>query len=129
MLRLGGQVIELHYLGPSHSDNMLVAFLPEQRIAFAVDFVAHEAVGYRNLNNWFYPDFYDAMRRLQEIQYETIVFGHGVVGDRASVDGVIRYYEDLRDAVQAAIDAGMTKEEAINTSSTGPVARAAIVAS
>jgi glyoxylase-like metal-dependent hydrolase (beta-lactamase superfamily II) len=113
VLRLGGQVIELYYLGPSHSDNMLVAFLPGPRVAFAVDFVGHNSVGYRDLPDWHYPEMYNAMRRLQEIPYETIVFGHGVVGDRASIDGQIRYYEELRDAVQEAIDQGMTKEEAM----------------
>ncbi len=39
VLRLGGRAIELHYVGKTHSDNMLVAYIPASRLAFAVDFV------------------------------------------------------------------------------------------
>ncbi len=115
VLRLGGRTVELIFLGPSHSDNMLVAFLPESRVAFAVDFVGHNSVGYRDLPDWHYPEMYEAMRRLQEIPYETIVFGHGAVGNRASIEAQIRYYEELRDAVRVAIESGASKEEAMET--------------
>ena len=113
VLRLGGRVIELHYLGNSHSDNMLVAYLPDVRIAFAVDFVGHDAVGYRDLPDWHYPDLYQAIQRLQEIPFETIVFGHGPVGDRSSIDRQLEYYRELRDAVQESVDSGASKEETV----------------
>ncbi|MFQ5530809.1 MAG: MBL fold metallo-hydrolase [Gemmatimonadota bacterium] len=113
VLRMGGRTIELHYLGKAHSDNMLVAFLPDARLAFAVDFVSHDGVGYRTLGDWHYPELYGTMERLQQIPFETIVFGHGPAGDRSSIDRQLQYYRDLRDAVQASIDAGASKEEAI----------------
>lgn len=113
VLRLGGRVIELHYLGKSHSDNMLVAYLPDVRIAFAVDFVGHDAVGYRDLPDWHYPELYQAIQRLQAIPFETIVFGHGPVGNRASIDRQLEYYRELRDAVQETVDSGASKEETL----------------
>ena len=113
VLRLGGGVIELHYLGKSHSDNMLVAYLPVPKIAFAVDFVSDDAVGYRSLPDWHYPELYEAIQRLQQIPFETIVFGHGPVGDRSSIDRQLEYYRELRDAVQEALDSGASKEEAV----------------
>lgn len=112
-LRVGGQAIELHYLGKSHSDNMLVAYLPERKIAFAVDFVSREHVGYRDLPDWHYPEMYVAIERLQQIPFETIVFGHDRTGNRASIDGQLQYYQDLRDAVQGAIDSGASRYEAV----------------
>jgi glyoxylase-like metal-dependent hydrolase (beta-lactamase superfamily II) len=113
VLRLGGGVIELHYLGRSHSDNMLVAYLPANRIAFAVDFVSDDAVGYRNLPDWHYPELYEAIQRLQQIPFETIVFGHGPVGDRSSIDRQLEYYQELRDAVQTELDSGASREQAV----------------
>jgi glyoxylase-like metal-dependent hydrolase (beta-lactamase superfamily II) len=113
VLRPGGRAIELHYVGKTHSDNMLVAYIPDVKLAFAVDFVSHDAVGYRTLPDWHYPELYAAIERLQQIPFETIVFGHGPVGDRSSVDRQLQYYRDLRDAVQEAIDAGASKEEAV----------------
>ncbi len=113
VLRLGGRAIELHYLGKSHSDNMLVAYLPDVRIAFAVDFVGHDAVGYRDLPDWHYPELYEAIHRLQAIPFETIVFGHGPVGNRASIDRQLEYYRALRDAVQEQVETGASKAETV----------------
>ena len=112
-LRFGGRAIELHYLGPSHSDNMLVAFLPEEQVVFAVDFVSNDRVGFQGLPGWHFDEFYVALDRLMEIPFETVVFGHGDVGDRATIERQLAYYADLRDAVQAALDEGLSEEEAM----------------
>lgn len=109
---LGDRHVELRYLGKSHSDNMIVAYLPEEKIVFAVDFVSNDRVGYRDLPDYHYPEFLEAMRRLQELNYETVVFGHGPPGGPEAVDRQIRYYEALRDAVAEALDAGLTRDEA-----------------
>lgn len=115
VLHSGDRPIELRYLGRSHSDNMIVAYLPRERIVFAVDFVSHDRVGYRDLPDYFFPDFFDTLGRLQEIDYATIVFGHGPPGDRASIDRQIRYYGELRDAVAQAVARGASEEEAART--------------
>ena len=112
-LRFGGRAIELHYLGRSHSDNLIVAFLPEERVAFAVDFVSNDRVGYQSLPGWYFDEFYAALDGLMEIPFETVVFGHGDVGDRATIERQLAYYADLRDAVQAALDGGLSEEEAM----------------
>jgi glyoxylase-like metal-dependent hydrolase (beta-lactamase superfamily II) len=111
-LHYGNRPIELRYLGRSHSDNMLVAYLPQERIVFAVDFVSNDRVGYRDLPDYFFPDFFEALRRLQEIDYSRIVFGHGPPGDKGAVDRQIRYYDDLRGAVAAALERGASEDEA-----------------
>ena len=112
-LRFGGRAIELHYLGRSHSDNLIVTFLPEERIAFAVDFVSNDRVGFRDLPGWYFDEFYVALDLLMEIPFETVVFGHGEVGDRGTIERQLAYYADLRDAVQAALDEGLSEEEAM----------------
>ena len=107
--------VELRFLGRTHSDNMIVAYLPRQKIAFAVDFVSNDRVGYRDLPDTFYPDHFDTLRRLQALDFERIVFGHGPPGDKASVDRQVRYYDDLRAAVAAAIARGASEDEAART--------------
>lgn len=111
-LHFGGRLLELHYLGRSHSDNMVVAYLPEDRIAFAVDFVTNDGVGYRDLPDYYFPEFFDALRRLLEIDFSTIAFGHGAPGTRATIERQVQYYEDLRSAVDAAIQRGLTEDQA-----------------
>jgi glyoxylase-like metal-dependent hydrolase (beta-lactamase superfamily II) len=111
-LHHGGTELQLHYLGNSHSDNMLVVLLPATGVAFAVDFVAHDRVGYQELPGYVFPDFFDTVDRLAELDFATIVFGHGPNGDKASVERQAAYYAALRDAVSAAVEAGMTEDEA-----------------
>lgn len=111
-LYFGGRRVELRFLGKSHSDNLIIALVPDVKVAFAVDFVANDRVGYRELSSNVFPDFFDAVERLQELEFETIVFGHGPPGDRASVERQGRYYSALRAAVAAAIDEGWTEDEA-----------------
>ena len=111
-LRFGGRAIELHFLGKSHSDNMLVALLPEERIAFAVDFASNDRVGFQELPDFHFPDFFDALERLERLEFDTIVFGHGPSGDKASIARQRKYYAALRSATQGAVDQGWTEDQA-----------------
>ncbi len=111
-LSFSGKSLELRYLGMSHSDNMVVAYLPEQRLVFAVDFVTNDGVGYRDLPDYHLPEFFDTLRRLLDLDFTTIAFGHGAPGDRATIERQVRYYDDLRQATEAAIEQGMSEEDA-----------------
>ncbi len=111
-LHFGGRPLELHYLGKSHSDNMVIAYLPEDKVAFAVDFANNDRVGYRELPDYHFPEFFETLGRLLELEFETIVFGHGPSGDRAAVERQVSYYNDLRNAVAGAVEKGWTEDEA-----------------
>lgn len=108
---LAGGAVELHYLGRSHSDDMAVGFLPEFGIVFAVDFVAADRLGYQDLGSFYFPDMHDAIAGLLEIPFETVVFGHGPPGDRATIERQRQYYLDLDEAVRAAVAAGLSEDE------------------
>ena len=110
--QLGGRWIELHYLGPSHTDNMAVPFIPDVGVAFAVDFVSNDRMGFQDLPGWQFPDFFAAVSRLLEIPFETMIFGHGPLGDRAAIHRQIAYYDDLADAVRSAVAEGLTENQA-----------------
>ena len=111
-LHFGGRTIELHYLGRNHSDNSLVAVLPEDRIAFLVDFLSHDRVGFRELPDYYFPDFFESIRRVAGLPFDTIVFGHGANGDKGSIERQIAYYDALRAAVEEAVRAGQSEDEA-----------------
>ncbi len=109
--QVGDRRVELHYLGPSHTDNIAVGFIPDVKVAFAVDFVNHDRTGYRELPRWHFPEFFNALYCLLDIPFETVVFGHGPTGDRGSIMRQIAYYDALRAAVRRAIEAGMSEDE------------------
>ena len=108
---LADGAVELHYLGRSHSDDMVVGFLPEQGVAFAVDFVSADRFGYRDLASFYFPDMHGAIAGLLEIPFERVIFGHGPPGDRATIERQLQYYRDLDDQVRAAVEAGLSEDE------------------
>ncbi len=110
---LGGRDIELHYVGANHKDNSTVVFVPDVRVAFAVDFVSNDRPGYQDMGTWIFPDFFESVTSLLEIDFETMVFGHGPAGDRAAIHRQIRYYDQLRSEVRKALDAGWSEERAM----------------
>ena len=114
-LHYGGRTLDLYYLGKSHTDNMLVALLREEKIAYAVDFVTNGTMPYRDLYAHEFPDFFDTLGRLHELSYETMLFAHDPPGDRQSIEDQIVYYDALRNAVQQAIAAGESEDEAAAT--------------
>lgn len=110
--RIGGREVQLHYLGPSHSDNMIVPFIPDVGVAFAVDFVANDRMGFQDLPGWHFPEFFDAVAALLQLPFETMVFGHGPAGDRATILRQIAYYDDLTSAVRDAVERGRSEDQA-----------------
>jgi glyoxylase-like metal-dependent hydrolase (beta-lactamase superfamily II) len=112
-LRIGGKVIRLIYLGRNHSDASIVAHLPDQGIIFAVDFVSNARVGYRDLPDFYFPDLWESLERLQQLDYRTAIFGHGEPGTKADVYEQMKYWTDLRRAVQSLIQAGLSEDEAV----------------
>ncbi len=75
-LTLGGRVIELHFLGANHSDNSTVVYVPDVNVAFAVDFVSNDRVGFQGLPGWRFPDVFASVARLLDLDFEVMVFGH-----------------------------------------------------
>lgn len=109
---VGGREVQLHYLGPSHTDNMIVPFVPDVGVAFAVDFVSNDRMGYQDLPGWHFPAFYDALAGLLRIPFDTMVFGHGPPGGRDAIQRQIAYYDDLTAAVRDAVARGWSEDQA-----------------
>lgn len=113
-LRMGGRRIHLLYLGRNHSDNSIVAYLPDQDLIFAVDFVSRDRVGYRDLPDYYFPDLWQSLERLQELDYATAVFGHGQPGTKADVYEQVSYWTDLRRSIESMIRADLSEDEAVD---------------
>ena len=111
-LTLGDRVIELHYLGANHSDNSTVVYVPDVKVAFAVDFVSNDRVGFQELPGWRFPDVFASVPRLLDLDFEVFVFGHGPAGDRDTIHRQIRYYDALRAGVRRAVESGWSEDRA-----------------
>jgi glyoxylase-like metal-dependent hydrolase (beta-lactamase superfamily II) len=108
---LGGKHVELIYTGKNHSDNSLVVLLPENKLLFAVDFIPIETVAYRALPDGYPDDWIESLKKIEQLDFETLVPGHGKVGKKEHVRLFRGYLEDLRAAVQEQVQKGASLEE------------------
>jgi glyoxylase-like metal-dependent hydrolase (beta-lactamase superfamily II) len=109
---LGGKHVELIYTGKNHSDNSLVVLLPQHKLLFAVDFIPVETVAYRTMRSDFPDDWVESLKRVEQLDFETLVPGHGKIGKKEHVRMFRGYLEDLRAAVFEQVKKGASLEEA-----------------
>jgi len=115
-LDLGGATVELRHFGPAHTLGDQVVFLPEQRVLFTGDLVETR---FFPIFPWFPPDdadvsgssWIDVLARLESLEPEVVVPGHGEVGGRELIREVRAYLEDVRDRVRGAAADGRSSEE------------------
>jgi glyoxylase-like metal-dependent hydrolase (beta-lactamase superfamily II) len=110
-IRLGGKSVELLYPGLSHSDNMIVMHFPEERAVFTVDFISVNRLPYMNLSDAYFPEWIDAVKKVEAMDFDILVPGHGPVGTKADVTEHRRYLQALYDAVLDASRKGQSLDE------------------
>jgi glyoxylase-like metal-dependent hydrolase (beta-lactamase superfamily II) len=110
-LSLGGQRVILHYLGKSHTDNLIVIEFPGERTIFVVDSLSNNRLPYRTLNRWFMPEGIEFMKRVEQMDFDVFVPGHGTPGTKADVIRHREYMEALYHMVKAAKENGASLAE------------------
>lgn len=108
---LGGKHVELIYTGKNHSDNSLVVLLPQDRLLFAVDFIPVETMAYRTMRSDYPDDWIESLKRVEQLEFDTLVPGHGKIGKKEHVRMFRRYLEDLRAAVLEQVKKGASLDE------------------
>jgi cyclase len=109
-LEVGGRRIELLELGPAHTGGDVIAYVPDARAVFTGDilFVDGTPIMWAGpVSNWL-----AACARIEALDVETIVPGHGPVTDKRGPREVRRYLEFVRDEATARQRSGMSATEA-----------------
>jgi glyoxylase-like metal-dependent hydrolase (beta-lactamase superfamily II) len=109
---LGGKHVELIYTGKNHTDNSLVLLLPQHRLLFAVDFIPVETVAYRTMRSDYPDDWIESLKRVEQLEFDTLVPGHGKIGRKEHVRMFRGYLEDLKAAVLEQVKKGASLDEA-----------------
>ena len=99
VIELGGTTVELLYVGRNHSDNSIVMRFPKERVLFAVDCIPVKSVGFRDWPDAYIEDWIESLRRVEAMDFDVLVPGHGPVGTKADVRAFREYMEELRDEV------------------------------
>jgi glyoxylase-like metal-dependent hydrolase (beta-lactamase superfamily II) len=93
----GGRRVELRFLGRGHTDNDIVAIVPDADVLFAGDLLENDATPY--FGDGFPLDWPVTAERLVDIATGTVVPGHGRVADRAFA---IRQMTEFREIAELA---------------------------
>jgi glyoxylase-like metal-dependent hydrolase (beta-lactamase superfamily II) len=110
-IELGGTVVELSYVGRNHSDNSIVMRFPRERLLFAVDFIPVESVAFRDFPDAYIEDWIESLKRVELMDFDVLVPGHGPVGRKEHVRMFREYMEDLRGEVLQYARQGKSLEE------------------
>lgn len=110
-IELGGKQVELEYLGKSHSDNMIVMRFPDERALFAVDFIPIKSVAWKNMTDAYIPDWMEAIKKAEQMDFDILVPGHGPLGNKQDVVAFRHFMEQLYAAVLQASREGKSLQE------------------
>lgn len=110
-IELGGTTLELIYVGRNHSDNSIVMRFPRERLLFAVDFIPVNSYTFRNFPDAYMPDWIESLRRVETLDFDTLVPGHGALGSKANVTMFREYLQDLRAEVTRHAREGKSLDE------------------
>jgi cyclase len=109
-LRVGDKLVHLIEVGPAHTRGDVLVHCPTDRVVFTGDilFIDSTPVMWQGpVANWI-----KACLRIEEMDAELIVPGHGPITDRHGVAKVRRYLQYIRDQARSRYDAGLSAFEA-----------------
>jgi cyclase len=119
-LRYGDIEAQLLYYGPAHTFGDTMVYFPAQKLLFAGDvgfFYSTPLAGGGKIGGWLH-----VIDKVNELEVETIVPGHGPPGGKRELDDVREYFEFVREHAREAYDAGLTAPEAVEKLDLGPYA-------
>lgn len=110
-VELGGQNVELLYVGRNHSDNSIVMRFPAERALFAVDFIPVKGLPFRDLRGSYIDDWIESLKRVEALDFDILVPGHGNVGGKEDVRMMRGYIEELKSEVAKHLRDGKSPDE------------------
>lgn len=110
-IELGGKTANLLYVGRGHSNNMIAIHFPAEKILYAVDFISVKRLPFKNLSDAYFPDWIDAIKVVEGLDFEILSPGHGSIGTKADAVEHRMYLEELYAAVVEGVKQGKSLEE------------------
>jgi glyoxylase-like metal-dependent hydrolase (beta-lactamase superfamily II) len=113
-IHLGGTSVELYYFGRSHTDGDIVALFPDQGVLAAGDMYANdpgtpEYIDYAGGGSA--EDWPRTLTRALELDFDTVVPGHGTVAPKSAMEGFRDETARLAEMVKSMIRAGRSRDD------------------
>lgn len=104
-LHVDNRLVELHHVGPAHTTNDVVVWLPAERVLFAGDVLLNGCTPFNLMGS--ITGSLRALRRLRRLGARTIVVGHGEVCGREVIDQTGAYLQWLQEIATEGFAAGI----------------------
>ena len=111
----GSKTFELTYLGSGHGEDLIAMVIRPENVGFIVDAVSSKRLFYRDFPNANIDDWINQVRKVQSLEFDILVGGHGPVGVKADVDDALAYLQELRAEVLKGLKAGKSVDELSNS--------------
>jgi cyclase len=113
-LYIGGKPVVLYYFGRAHTDGDIVAYFPEHGVLVAGDIYANdpgtpELVDYSGGGSA--REWPNTLTRALELEFDTVVPGHGTVGPKADLEAFRDDTARLAEMVQSMQRAGASRAD------------------
>lgn len=108
-LHMGDRTFRLMSL-PGHTPYQAMVYVPEERVLFSGDNVVNNTMPF--FHQAVPLEWLETLKKLQDLDIEKVVPGHGDVGDKTCLATMAAEVELWIDAVRSAIGKGMSVEEA-----------------
>ncbi|WP_131770005.1 MBL fold metallo-hydrolase [Candidatus Protofrankia californiensis] len=119
-LHLGPLRVELIHVGPAHTTNDTVVWVPERGVLFTGDVVMSGVTPYTLMGS--VEGSLTALERLRALRPRVVVPGHGPVAGPEVIDTNLAYLRWVRDLATESAAAGLTPLQAARQTDLGPFA-------
>ena len=107
----GNKTFELTYLGPGHGNDLMAIVVRPDNVAFVVDAVSSKRLFYRDFPGANIDQWTDQVRKVDSLEFEVMIGGHGPVGVKSDVADGTAYLEELRAEVLQGLNDGKSVDE------------------
>ena len=106
--------IELHYMGPAHTTNDVIVWMPEQCILFSGDLLFNGGTPFVMMGS--VEGSLRALRELKNFPSRTIVPGHGSICDSRIIEDMEKYLQFIQKTAKSGFSKGLSPlETALST--------------
>ncbi len=110
-LKVGGKTFEVIYMGPAHTDNDLVVYMPSEKVLFTGDLVLYNRIPFMGDRGASSRGLLEALHKIKKMDAKVILGGHNEPMDMSAVDFTLGYVQFLRENIRKAKEQGKSIDE------------------
>lgn len=107
----GDKSFELTWLGPGHGTDLIAVVVKPSNVAFITDAVTPNRLPWRNFGGANVDDMISQIKKIESLDFETLIPAHGSVGVKSDATNVRVYIETLKAEVLAGLNDGKSVDQ------------------